>query len=46
MGWGAYGGGLSLLREIHYDPKLLGRSTGGLVANPVRELIGLRNECV
>jgi len=43
MGWGKFGGGLSLLREINFDPRLLGHSTGGLVANPIAELARLRN---
>ena len=43
MGWGGFGGGLSLLREVNFDPRLLGHSTGGLVANPISELAQLRN---
>ena len=46
MGWNrgmGWGGGLSLLREINFDPRLLGHSTGGLVANPISELARLRN---
>jgi hypothetical protein len=35
--------GLSLLREIHSDPRLLHLVSGGLVSNPPKELAGLRN---
>ena len=35
--------GLSILREIHHDPRLIGLVSGGLVSNPPKELANLRN---